>query len=110
MRVDFNGKVKSTKGLAKNAAVFVSKNKHAFIEGGLAGVLGAVGIDSFMKEKKHKEKDRLYQKEIQKQNAEIAVLKDAVDEAEELKKVNAVLVDVIEELKDEDAEADSNIS
>lgn len=43
-------------------------------------------------------------------NAEIAVLKDAVDEAEELKKVNAVLVDVIEELKDEDAEADSNIS
>ena len=42
-------------------------------------------------------------------NAEIAVLKDAVDEAEELKKVNAVLVDVIEELKDEDAEADSNI-
>ena len=49
-------------------------------------------------------------KEIQKQNAEIAVLKDAVDEAEELKKVNAVLVDVIEELKDEDAEADSNIS
>ena len=79
MRVDFNGIVKSTKGLAKNAAVFVSKNKHAFIEGGLAGVLGAVGIDSFMKEKKHKEKDRLYQKEIQKQNAEIAVLKDAVD-------------------------------
>ena len=54
MRVDFNGIVKSTKGLAKNAAVFVSKNKHAFIEGGLAGVLGAVGIDSFMKEKKHK--------------------------------------------------------
>ena len=110
MRVDFNGIVKSTKGLAKNAAVFVSKNKHAFIEGGLAGVLGAVGIDSFMKEKKYKEKDRLYQKKIQKQNAEIAVLKDAVDEAEELKKVNAVLVDVIEELKDEDAEADSNIS
>ena len=33
-----------------------------------------------------------------------------MDEAEELKKVNAVLVDVIEELKDEDAEADSNIS
>ena len=52
MRVDFNGIVKSTKGLTKNAAVFVSKNKHAFIEGGLAGVLGAVGIDSFMNIKK----------------------------------------------------------
>ena len=83
---------------------------HKEIEGELAGALGAVGIDSMVKEKKHKEKNRLYQKEIQKQNAEIAVLKDAVDEAEELKKVNAVLVDVIEELKDEDAEADSNIS
>ena len=110
MRVDINSIVKSAKGLAKNATGFVSKNKHALIEGGLAGALGAVGIDSLVKEKKHKEKDRLYQKEIQKQNAEIAVLKDAVDEAEELKKVNVVLVDVIEELKDEDAEADSNIS
>lgn len=67
-------------------------------------------IRDVIKAEGHKEKDRLYQKEIQKQNAEIAVLKDAVDEAEELKKVNAVLVDVIEELKDEDAEADSNIS
>lgn len=79
MRVDINSIVKSAKGLAKNAAGFVSKNKHALIEGGLAGALGVV-------------------------------LKDAVDEAEELKKVNAVLVDVIEELKDEDVEADSNIS
>ena len=42
MRVDFNGIVKSTKGLAKNAAVFVSKNKHALIEGGLAGALAVI--------------------------------------------------------------------
>lgn len=37
-------------------------------------------------------------------------MKDAVEEAEEFKKVNAVLVDVIEEMKDEKTEADSNIS
>ena len=110
MRIDINSIVNSARLLAKNAAKGIAKNKHAIIEGGLGGLLAYVGIDSFVKEKKHKEKDRLYQKEIQKQNAEIAVLKDAVDETEELKKVNAVLVDVIEELKDEDAEADSNIS
>lgn len=56
MRIDINSIVKSTKGLAKNAVGFISKNIHAFIEGGLAGALGAVGIDSFIKEKKHKEK------------------------------------------------------
>ena len=46
MRVDFNGIVKSTKGLAKNAAVFVSKNKHALIEGGLHSELKAISEET----------------------------------------------------------------
>ena len=42
MRVDINSIVKSAKGLAKNAARFVSKNKHAYVEGVLHSELKAI--------------------------------------------------------------------
>lgn len=110
MRIDFNSILKGAKGLANNAAQFGSENKHALIEGGLAGLLTYVGIGSYLKEKKHQEKEHIYQKAIQKQDSEIEILKDAVDEVEELKKVNLILVDVIEEMKRDEAQVDSNIS
>lgn len=110
VRINFNSIIKNAKELANNAARFASKNKHALIEGGLAGLLTYVGIDSRLKEKKHQEKDRLYQKVIQKQDSEMEVLKDAIDEVEELKRINSVLVDAIEEIKSDELKVDSNIS
>lgn len=99
MYIDLNVLTKNTKRVVNGTTSYISKNKHLFIEGALGGLLATVGINDWIKEKKNKEKMRLYQKEIQIQHAEIETLKDAVTEAENLKKVNVVLADVIEEMK-----------
>lgn len=101
MNIDFSKISKNLNKIAADAAKHLSKNKHLYIEGGLGGLAAYLGIDSLIKENKHKEKERLYQEEIKKQNAEINIAKEAVEEAAELKKVNTVLVDVIEDMKND---------
>lgn len=46
MRVDIISIVKSAKGLAKNATGFVSKNKHAYVEGVLHSELKAISEET----------------------------------------------------------------
>lgn len=104
MNIDFNKIAKNAKRMAGDVAKHLSKNKHLYIEGGLGGLAAYLGIDSLIKDNKHKEKERLYQETIKKQNAEIQVAKEAVEEAAELKKVNTVLVDVIEDMKKESSD------
>jgi len=74
---------------------YIIKHPHIIIEGALGTVIVALLLGKKRDCVTYEEKLQLYQKVIRQQDMEIADAKDCIKDNEQLKKINSVLIEIL---------------